>query len=58
MVTGLAKETIARGHTVEIFLPFYQFLEGCADVKDLQRVAEFAVPKVGRRGGGLRGGER
>lgn len=46
VVTGLSKATAARGHSVEVVLPYYAFLEGSPDVRDARSVGVFNVPKV------------
>ncbi|KAL6780709.1 SSS4 [Auxenochlorella protothecoides x Auxenochlorella symbiontica] len=45
VVTGLSKATAARGHSVEVVLPYYAFLEGSPDVRDARSVGVFNVPK-------------
>ena len=45
VVTGLARACLARGHNVEVILPFYQFLKE-EDIEGLQHVMDFDVPKV------------
>ena len=47
MVTGLARATLARGHNVEIMLPFYECLPTSA-VEDLKHERDFQCPKVAR----------
>jgi hypothetical protein len=45
VVTGLAKACIARGHTVEIILPFYECLPE-AEIEGLKHERDFDCPTV------------
>lgn len=45
VVTGLARATLARGHNVEIMLPFYESLP-TDSIEDLRQERNFQCPKV------------
>ena len=46
VVTGLAKACLARGHRVEVVLPFYECLPESA-IEGLAHERDFDCPKVG-----------
>ena len=45
VVTGLARACLARGHNVEVMLPFYESLPE-DQIEDLHHERDFDCPKV------------